>query len=342
MKVGIEFNHGFRLESDSFEQLFRRAVGMGAQCGQFKNPTFLSPTLDKGELREIKAMATEIGLDIHAGLGRINPYNTSEMPGFWELGGGSYKKGCERIIEACAEIGSHNLVSQAGGWRGYTLPQPYNTDRFREDVEWRDQLEATKKFLKKLAPVLRHYGSNISVETHEEITSFEVLEIIEEVGPDVVSATLDTGNVVARGEDPVAAARRLAPHVKMLHAKDVLLWKSEKGLVRNVRPAGDGVVDFQSIADILAKESPDAMWNIEDHMGEMFIDYQDEFWCQHHPDLRQEEIEALKRMSEESYAKVARGEITAPEVYEQLPFDLICIPRMERGLRYLKPIVCNR
>ncbi len=340
MKLGIEFNHGFMLEDDTLETVFRRAKAIGAQGGQFKNPMYLSKTLDTVELREVKAMADEIGVYIALGLGRINPYNTSEASSVWQLGGGSYKRGCERIIEAAASIGCHDLVSQTGGWRGYTLPQPFNTDRFREDVSWDDQLEATAKFLKALSPALRACGSTISVETHEEITSHEVLALIERVGADVVSATLDTGNAVARGEDPVAAARRLGPHIRQLHVKDVLLFKTEKGFLRNVRPAGDGVIDFAAIAAILREKSPDALWNIEDHMGEMFIEYKDAFWRSMHPDLSEDEVSELERMAVASAGKIASGAITAPEEYEKISFDRLCMGRIETAIKHLRPILC--
>ncbi len=339
MKLGIEFNHGFRLEGEGLEDMLLRARAMGAQGGQFKNPTYISPTLDYGELHAAADTARDLGMYLVAGLGRINPYNTSEAPEFWALGGGSYKKGCERIIAACAEMGSHHLVSQTAGWRGWA--QPYNTDRFREDVTWREQLEATKRFLRSLAPALRHYGSTIAVETHEEITSFEVLELIEDVGDDVVSAALDTANVTSRGEDPVAAARRLGPAIRQLHAKDCLFLRNEKGLVRNIRPAGDGVLDFSAIAAIVAENSPDALWNVEDHMGEMFIEYKDEAWRAAHPDLQMDEIAALERMADASAQKIASGAITAPDVYEKIPYEMMCIPRIERALHYLRPIVAR-
>jgi len=62
------------------------------------------------------------------------------------------------------------------------------------------------------------------VETHEEITSFEVARLAEAVGPDVVGVTFDTANVLARAENPMAAARRLAPYTHLSHAKDGILY----------------------------------------------------------------------------------------------------------------------
>jgi sugar phosphate isomerase/epimerase len=62
-----------------------------------------------------------------------------------------------------------------------------------------------------LAPVLREQGCRIDLETHEEITTHEVVALISAVGPDVLGVTFDPANVVVRGEDPLAAAQRVAP-----------------------------------------------------------------------------------------------------------------------------------
>jgi sugar phosphate isomerase/epimerase len=37
------------------------------------------------------------------------------------------------------------------------------------------------------------------------------VRLVEHIGPEVLGITFDTGNVLARCEDPVAAARRVAP-----------------------------------------------------------------------------------------------------------------------------------
>jgi sugar phosphate isomerase/epimerase len=129
---------------------------------------------------------------------------------------------------------------------------PINTgywcyDRFRTDVTWEEQLSATERFLKRLAPIARDLGIHMNLETHEEITSFEVVRLVEAVGPDSMGITFDTGNVTQRGEDSLAAARRIAPYVRQTHLKDVVQVRAEDGLRRQVRACGYGLVDFATI-----------------------------------------------------------------------------------------------
>jgi sugar phosphate isomerase/epimerase len=51
-------------------------------------------------------------------------------------------------------------------------------------------------FLRKLSPVLRQQGCRIDLETHGDCTTFELVRLIEEVGPDCVGICLDTANVM--------------------------------------------------------------------------------------------------------------------------------------------------
>ena len=55
-----------------------------------------------------------------------------------------------------------------------------------------EQLQASEKFLRKLAPFARDLGVHMNLETHEEITSFELVRLVEAVGPDVLGIVFDT------------------------------------------------------------------------------------------------------------------------------------------------------
>ncbi|BAS16810.1 xylose isomerase domain protein TIM barrel [Arthrobacter sp. Hiyo8] len=62
------------------------------------------------------------------------------------------------------------------------MPGYYVFDRFRTDAPWADQLVAIEKFLRLLAPVARDHGVHMNIETHEEITSYEIVRLVEAVG----------------------------------------------------------------------------------------------------------------------------------------------------------------
>ena len=340
MKVGIEICHGFidDLGYDDFVAAFDRVKVFGFDGMYYKSPQYLSKDLDLGELNAALQYAHELGLYLEFGLGRVNPYNTSEDPKVWLLGGGDYRLAMERIIAAAAEIGCHELIGVTAGWR-YAHSGYFQIDRFRTDVSWEDQLVATEKFLNVLAPTLRHYGSRVNIETHEEITSYEILRIIEVVGEDVVGVAFDTANVLSRGEDPVAVATRIGPFCHQTHAKDAILFFSETGIVRQVKPCGQGIVNWQEILTILHHYNPDLTLNIEDHKGYQIIDLFCEEWRQVHPDLNLAEMGELLRLTQVCESKLRQGEIENIEEYEAISYKAQMLDRLESGMNYLNKII---
>ena len=117
--------------------------------------------------------------------------------------------------------------------------------------------------MKKLAPIARDLGVYINLETHEEATTFEILRLVEAVGPDAVGVVFDTSNILQRTEHPVFAAQRIAPYVRQTHIKDALIGTVADGIECQKRPCGEGVVDFSAILPILARSKPDLHLSIE-------------------------------------------------------------------------------
>src|SRR5262249_38656568 len=150
----------------------------------FRTVLEMSPTLDPGELREIRALADELGMYLETGLGKVNPYALPEAPKIQAVGDDDTLRVVSRVIGGRARLDGGELwmgtANYKGEYKGY-----WCYDRFRTDVSWEDQLAATEKFLQKLAPIARDLGVHLNVETHEEITTFECVWLVEAVGSDV-------------------------------------------------------------------------------------------------------------------------------------------------------------
>jgi sugar phosphate isomerase/epimerase len=306
----------------------------------FKTVLDLSPSLDAGELRAVKQYAGECGLYMEIGLGKINPFNTPEAPEVRKLGEGDFRRAFERMVAACRSIDCTDLCVVTANYQYY--PNRFAYDRFRTDVDWADQLAITAKFITRLAPCLRDLGCRLNIETHEEITSFEVVRLVESAGPDVAGITFDTGNVLARGEDPVAAARRVAPYAHSTHIKDAILFFDENGLVRQPRPCGEGILDWETILPILAEYSPNLNLTLEDHKGLMPIEIYSSEWIAAHPDLNAEELASLVHLAQLSGEKIHKGKILDPQSYEIIPWEDQMFTRMEISLSYLQEIIRSK
>ncbi|GAA3667240.1 sugar phosphate isomerase/epimerase [Nocardioides ginsengisoli] len=289
--------------------LLQKAASAGLEGVFFRSALELSPTLDVGELTALRQQADELDLYLEVGAAKINPFAAPEAPEIRALGDGDYLLGIERIVAACAAAGIHEIWAATANYK-FDLAGRLACDRYRTDVTWEEQLRATAKVMAELAPVLRAHGSHLNIETHEEITTFELVRLVEEGGPDAFGITFDTANVLIRGEDPVAAARRVAPYTRQTHVRDGALFFTDQGLCRMLAPCGQGVIDWPALMAALVG-APRRALSIEGIMGRRFqlpIPIYDPLWHAGQPDMTTVEITELVRLARAYDAAVARGE----------------------------------
>ena len=106
-------------------------------------------------------------------------------------------------------------------------------DRLRTYVTVRggpeDMARATVAGLLAAAPVAADLGIAILLENHEDFTGQEVFRILEEVDHPAVGAVYDFGNSMMVMEDPMAAAKAMAPFVRSVHVKDHIVAVARDG-----------------------------------------------------------------------------------------------------------------
>lgn len=319
------------------EQL-RQAHEHGLEGLFFRTMLHMTPTLDMGVLREARAEADALGMYLESGLGKVNPYGLPETPEVRAAGDGDTLLGFRRIMEAAAEIGISELWVATAGIKNY--PGRFAYDRFRTDVAWADQLAAIEKLLKTLAPIARDLGIHLNAETHEEITSFELARLIDAVGDDVLGITFDTANMLQRAEHPLMTAERIGPFVRQSHIKDAALFHNQHGVLFQMRPVGDGVVDFGTIIPLLHKHNPNQNLSLEIRSApeppittpptpiasideiRTGIELYDPAWIAGHPDLNATEFAAYVKLIHDYEAKVARGERASFQDYRDAHYDV--------------------
>ena len=107
-------------------------------------------------------------------------------------------------------------------------------------------------------------GVRIAVENHAgDMHSRELVELIEQAGPEFVGATIDTGNSTWTLEDPVETFRNLAPYAICSGIRDSMIWPSEKGAKVQWTAMGDGCVDMKTLFNEWSKKCPDTPVQIE-------------------------------------------------------------------------------
>ena len=129
---------------------------------------------------------------------------------------------------------------------------------------WDAHRDALAARLRELLPYVEERGMILAVENHQDAATEDFWRLYEQTGQSpAFGVTLDTGNPLAVGQDPVQAARDLAPLIRHIHCKDYTLHFAPNGY-RLVRcAAGEGVVDFPTILDIASANGHDILPGIE-------------------------------------------------------------------------------
>jgi sugar phosphate isomerase/epimerase len=328
MRIGIDARHAPWPAGLSPVGQVEEAAQRGLEGLFFRTLFDMSPTLDAEELKDIRAAVDAKGMYLEAGLGLVNPYALPESPAIRAVGDGDTLLGFRRMIEAAAAIGVTELWVSTAGHKPYGGRFGY--DRYRTDVSWGDQLLAIEKFLHQLAPIARDHGVHLNAETHEEITSFELVRLITSVGPDVLGITYDTGNPVQRAEHPRLVTERVAPYVRQTHIKDVALFFDAEGIRTQSRPVGQGVVPVEEVLTALQVHCPQVNLSLESTWSPGArppapaprapgIALYDPVWVEGHPDLTVSELAEYLGLVQGFADRVERGEVPSFQAVEALP-----------------------
>lgn len=269
-------------EMSAFEVL-AAASARGLNGLLFNTLHDISPTLDASEMGEVKAEADRLELRLSSSLGFLNPALPSRGAAVIEAGAGDLAAGVRRLIGLAADIGIVDLFFVIG----------MIEERFSDTVNWRAQCDAVLSLIKDCAPVLRERRARLLLKTHEEITTQEVVDLVEAAGPELLAIAFDPVNLVCRMEDPVAGARRVAPHVAQVHVDDAVVRFQEGGIRRFLATLGDGSIDWEAI-DALMPQAP--RW-IEMHAGQFAMPIFDADWLKAQPRIQLAEYASVLGMA---------------------------------------------
>ncbi|MGC8878891.1 MAG: sugar phosphate isomerase/epimerase family protein [Anaerolineae bacterium] len=142
------------------------------------------------------------------------------------------------------------------------------------------QIDALTQLFKEGARMAEGEGVRLAVENHFDFTAEEYLDLIQRVNSPYFGMTFDTGNALRIGDDPVEAARMLAPYVFATHTKDVAplygVSPKEWHFFACV-PIGQGIINIPALVDALLVGGYQGLFAIElDYMDPR---YRDEDWA---------------------------------------------------------------
>jgi sugar phosphate isomerase/epimerase len=295
---------------------------------QFLEPVSIDPQLDPGRLAEFRRQADAMGLYVEVGLPSPNPVRRAR-----ELG---------RAVdpdEMAREIAPQVEAAAALGCRHVRVYVGDRHDRFRIDVPWSRQVEATIAVIDRLTPQLKDLRLRLAIETHADLTGDELIAILDRIDPQVAGVTLDTGNMVMRLDDPVELTERLAPRVVATHVKDAVLAFTSRGLCWQARPVGSGILPLPDILATVISHNPAIALSIELHPRTYDLPIYDRKWLAFFPGLRPESLTAVIRLAALAEKRYAEGSLTPPEPVELIPWEERDFDWLASSLGYLRSVV---
>jgi len=234
MRLGIAI-HSLGLPHDDILGALRRCSELGLRalnCGS-------GPLQDATYRREVQAYVRESGIELLIGFGDRYIDNADGQPV------DAFRRFAEQI---CVPLGVTRI------------PTASSHHRWRQDPPLEEQLQRMAAALRPLCEAAADYGVRFAVENHADYRGSDLVRLFGMVGHPALRAQLDTGNAFVVAEDPVDAARALAPYTISTHIKDMTVRPMTEGEWIKVKGCGigEGDVDFHAIVDILLKECPEA------------------------------------------------------------------------------------
>ena len=172
-------------------------------------------TFSAAELAAVKATADELGITLEVGTKGIAPEHLS------------------RYLEIAVALDATLVRSML-----YT-------------PESRPTLAEAEKYLTEALPAFAAAGVELALETYEQVSSTDLVALIEAVGHPSLGICLDPANAVAALENPRDVIDRTAPYVKNIHVKDFAFTRRGGwvGFTLEGAPLGTGLLDFDYLID---------------------------------------------------------------------------------------------
>jgi sugar phosphate isomerase/epimerase len=205
-------------------------------------------SLEDKALKEVKAKADDLGIQIHAGTWSICP--TSK---FFKDKWGTAEEHLTLGIRVAKALGSPVIRCILG----------MGDDRKTEGgIEAR--MADTAKVCKACRTNAMDAGVKIAIENHAgDMQAWELVSLIEAAGKEYVGATLDSGNATWTMEDPLMSLETLGPYVLSTGIRDSMVWEDPEGAKIQWTAMGDGLVDWKKYFQRFVALCPNVPVNLE-------------------------------------------------------------------------------
>jgi sugar phosphate isomerase/epimerase len=285
-------------------------------------------SLEPAYLRKVKEHAARLDILIDGGLGCICPTAAN-----WRKENGDPVEYVRKGLRANKAAGTTMMRAFLGGRAERTGAIPLEK-----------HIETTLGVLRAVRSEALDLGMKIGIETHGDLQAWELRELIEAAGRDFVGATIDTGNPVTLGEDPLVTLETLAPYALTTHIRDSVVFEHPRGAAIQWVALGEGSIDYIRFFDRYRQLCPHVAVQLEILTGSppQVVPYLERDYWKAFPKARASEFARFVALARSGHPFMGsmvipgRGQRT-PELdaarKEQQRIDL------ERSLRYAKTVL---
>jgi 3-oxoisoapionate decarboxylase len=280
-------------------------------------------THDESRLREIKARADGLGIEIHVGMLSICPGSK-----LFDPRRGAAEEQLKLTIRIAKTLGSPVARCVLG-----------HVDDRKSAGGIDARIAETVRVLKTVRSYAIDSGVKIAVENHAgDMQSWELVALIEDAGRDFVGATMDSGNATWALEDPLQNLEVLGPYALTTGIRDSAVWETADGAMLQWTAMGDGNVDWKRYFARFAELCPTAPVNLEIISGRQTpLPYlRDDFWDAY-PRAR---IREFMRFVAFARHGSPRRPFTVPADKDAIPAEQeFQKAELERSIRYCKEVI---
>jgi 3-oxoisoapionate decarboxylase len=190
-------------------------------------------SLEDGPLRELKRKADGAGLNLYVGSWSICPTSKTFKPNR-----GTAEEHLRLGLRVARALGSPVFRVILG-----------NSEDRKTEGGIQARIADMVAVLKKCRREVLDSGLKVAVENHSgDMHSWELLQLIDAAGRDIAGANLDTGNAAWTVEDPMDVLETLGPVTECSSLRDNMVWEVPDGATVQWTAAGDGLIDWKTLA----------------------------------------------------------------------------------------------
>lgn len=204
--------------------------------------------LDPDHLRNVRAHADALGIDLELGMLSICP-----SAGIFDASKGSAEAQIEAMLPAARILGSPFVRCVVG-----------RADDRRSPGGIEARIADTVRVLNSVRSKVVDAGLKLAIENHAgDMQGRELKALVEGAGPDFVGVCIDAGNPVWAIEDPHLTLEYLAPYVLTSHVRDSRVWRVPHGTAVAWTRMGEGNVDIARYIRTYVERCPGRALSLE-------------------------------------------------------------------------------